>query len=333
MEVRLINFNRYCCRQTLGRCLAILLLAVAAQSATAQDAEAESDLELMNQLEQAVLAARNTAAMESTLHINEFPKWVLMMRRELEATPAQLQNLRQYFRDRLELARKGPSWPEPPSLQIPFAVAAPVIDGQLDDDVWKHAAMFDKSYLLNEAEPAAKPATAWKMLWDQDHLYFAFRCEDDDVSAPHLPRDDAIYSADCVEMFILPRLETGIYWELIVSPSGSVYDGLHAKWPKRWGSATRPEFDIAGLRFAVQINGTLNDHSDHDGGYNVEVAVPFAALPEYALMKPQAGQTINIMLVRLEKSADDPLKVFSFIPLLSWGHNIWNHARGRLVGP
>ncbi len=310
----------------------IVMLACGCAKLPEAGEQAQADLLLLAEFEQAARAAVNTPAMESTFHAAGRQNFVQMLRRAQPATEAELAAARRYFQKRLEQAQAGPTWPTPPTFDIPFAAASPRIDGVLDDPAWQNAASFDQMYRLGSTE-RAPGATVWKVLWDRQYLYFAFECGDADVQAPTFERDGSIYSADCVEMFILPRLETGIYWEIIISPSGSVYDGLQAKKMNGWGPVTRPEFDMEGLKYGVQVRGTLNDAADRDAGYSVEVAVPFAQLPEYHWATPQAGQTIRLMLVRLDGQSQQQLSVYSFIPLLSWGHNLWNHAQGRLIGP
>jgi hypothetical protein len=255
-----------------------------------------------------------------------------ILRGDRPSTDEERATARSYFQQRLRVAKAGLTWPTPPTFDIPFAATPPRIDGSLDDPAWQSAATFNQMYRLGSTE-RTPGSTTWKVLWDRQYLYFAFECGDTDVQALTFERDGFIYSADCVEMFILPRLETGIYWEIIISPSGSVYDGLQAKKMNAWGPVGRPEIDMEGLKYGVLVRGTLNDATDRDEGYTVEVAVPFSQLPEYHLATPQAGQTIRLMLVRLDGESQKNLSVYSFIPLLSWGHNIWNHATGRLKGP
>jgi hypothetical protein len=314
--------------------MSMLLAGVTWTSAAgADDDAAGSDRALVDAFDAAARAAVNTPGMESTFHAAGRANWARMLRRELLATEQELQTARTYFQKRLEQAQAGPTWPAPPSFDIPRATRAPVIDGDLDDPAWSSAVTFTQSFPLNTKQAAAEGLTTWKMLWDDEHLYFAFDCRDADLQAQALPRDhDDVYKFDCVEMFILPRLETAVYWEIVINPVMSVFDGLQAKPVRAWGAMTRPELDLRGLRCAAKVRGSLNDAADRDEGYRVEVAVPFAGLPEYGLARPAEGQTLRLMLVRLDRSGGGELTIYAFTPLMSWGHNIWNHATARL-GP
>ena len=234
-------------------------------------------------------------------------------------------------------ASRGPTWPKPPAIDVPYARRAPVIDGQLNDAVWATAATFTNSYLFNETN-VAPVRTTYRLLWDEHNLYFAFDCVDRDLVAPIQPRDAAIYQNDCVEMFILPDPRFRIYWELDISPAGCIYDSLQFKKAHEWGAVMDSTENIVGLQVGVSVRGTLNTPGDCDEGYTVEVAVPFDQLPGYAHRRPVAGETLSLMLARLDRtgvpgSTNSELQAYAFTPLLSWGHNLWNHSKITLQPP
>jgi hypothetical protein len=145
------------------------------------------------------------------------------------------------------------------------------------------------------------------------------------VVSPKKARDDHVYFDDCVEIFILPEFRMRTYWELVIGPSGSVYDSIQNKKPLEWGCIGDATQNIEGLKLGVQVRGTLNKSDDVDEGYTIEAAIPFAELPGYSRTKPQAGQTLHFMLVRLDRKGQD-FGVYAYQPLQAWGHNIWNFA-------
>jgi hypothetical protein len=130
---------------------------------------------------------------------------------------------------------------------------------------------------------------------------------------------------------VVPEFREGLYWELVVSPSGSVFDALHAKRFQHWGGDRRPGERLSGLKTGCAMRGKENGREGKDAGYRVEVAVPFREIPSYTRGNPpQVGDVLRLMLVRLDKNGEG-FKVYAFQPLLSWGHNIWNYARLELV--
>ena len=67
-----------------------------------------------------------------------------------------------------------------PELRVTRAVTAPVIDGVLNDETWQGTPLETGEWLsyspLN-GDRVPQLTTAW-LTYDDDYLYFAFRCED-----------------------------------------------------------------------------------------------------------------------------------------------------------
>ena len=245
------------------------------------------------------------------------------------------------IKDNTAKGLQGPTWPKPPEVKVPYASVAPKIDGKLDDAIWQKAVTFKDTYAFGSTTVAPECPTTWKIAWDDKCLYFAFDCVDTDLISPKIERDGTVFFDDCVEMFILPDFRYRTYWELVIGPSGSIYDSIQCKAYYEWGCNSKTNENIEGLQVGIALNGTLNQSGDKDQGYTVEVAVPFDQLPGYSRAKAAAGQTLNFMLVRLDKTklpdkdkdGKDQFvhKAYAFIPLMNWGHNIWNHAKMTLV--
>jgi hypothetical protein len=292
------------------------------------------DMALAERAIEAARRAEGTPGQEmANMLMREWPyARVRRLKGEQPATAKELEDARAYVRDVTEtILEKGPGWPVLEQVEIPFASEAPRIDGKVNEPVWQRAGIFRETFPFNQAEAVPRPANVWRVLWDETHLYFAFECADEDIVAPVMQRDEAVFNDDCVEMFILPEFRLGVYWEVVVSPSGSIFDGLQAKKFQGWGCLPGPEQDVAGLQIGYTVDGTLNHPGDVDRGYVVEVAVPFRELPTYTRgNKPQPGDTLHFMLVRIDRTRGE-FQPYAFQPLLNWGHNVWNHARAVLV--
>lgn len=294
------------------------------------------DTALVARLESALrLCGHDTPGQEAmNMLTNEWPKSLLpALRGEKQSTQGELEKVRRVIGPLVDTIEKGATWPLPPRVDVPYALTAPTIDGKLDDPAWKTAASFSGVYAFDSKDKRETPPTTWRLTWDTNCLYFAFECLDEDIEAPVMKRDDNVFFYDCVEMFILPEYREGVYWELVVGPTGSIYDGLNAKKFDGWGGLCRPEENIAHLGVGYSFQGTPNQPGDKDIGYTIEVAIPFRELPSYTRGNPpRPGDTLKVMLVRLDKNGDI-LKAYAFQPLLSWGHNIWNYAELRLLAP
>lgn len=231
----------------------------------------------------------------------------------------------------VRLVEAAKTWPAPGEFAVPKVARPPTIDGKLDDDAWKQAAVWTERFAFNETVPGG-PATTWRAAWDDRCLYFAFECADADIVAPARERDAAVYEDDCVEMFILPEPRFRTYWEIVVAPNGSLFDSVECKLADSWGADLDPRQDVRGLQHAATCRGTVNDSSDEDEGYSVEVAMPFDQLPGYARRAAGPGDRIHFMLVRIDRT-HGRMQAYAFRPLQAWGHNIWNHAAMELKGP
>jgi len=308
--------------------LVILALTYTAQSGTELVAPTTADRALADQANKLIQAAKGTPAQEQLNFLSN--DWVSGLLKLLGSTnpvsPGNLDFARKTITESVETIGKASTWPRPSKVIVPYTSTPPVIDGKLDDAAWAKAVTFTNSYAFNKREPLTKPLTTWKILWDKDYLYFAFDCEDEDIIAPILPRDDMPFQYDSVEIFLLPDFRQGMYWELVIGATGSIYDGLNAKKFTGWGALTRTTENIEGLKVGTHVDGTPNKSGDKDKRYIVEVAVPFKELPSYTRGNPpQKGDILCFMLARMNKDGDvfTPIAVF---PLLSWGHNIWNYA-------
>jgi hypothetical protein len=173
----------------------------------------------------------------------------------------------------------------PPALQHYVCLRAdpaPVIDGRLDDPAWA-GAPWTRAFvdIEGEAKPAPPLRTRAKLLWDDRYFYVAAELEEPHVWATLAERDSVIFQDNDFEVFIDPDGDTHDYYELEINAKGTVWD-LFLVRPYRDGGPPINGWDIAGLESAVSVDGTINDASDRDRGWTVEIAMPWSALAEAA---------------------------------------------------
>lgn len=130
-------------------------------------------------------------------------------------------------------------------------------------------------------KPAPRHSTRAKLAWDDDYLYIGADLEEPDLWATYTQRDSIIFHENDFEVFIDPDDDTHLYNELEINALNTVWDLLLVR-PYRDGGPAIHMWDVAGLRTAVHLRGTLNDPTDRDDGWSVEIAIPFAALAETA---------------------------------------------------
>ncbi len=197
----------------------------------------------------------------------------------------------------------------------------PVINGRLDEDCWQRATRSPRFRDLISGQPAVHDTRA-AVLWDDDYLYVGYWVEEPFVEATLTERDALIYENNDVELFVAGQDAS---YEFEINAHGTLYEvffiweeayaraGYHAL-PQfnRDADGVRPfdgvgfqphprgrrigywNWDFPGLRSAVNIDGTLNNNTDRDWGWTVELALPwrgFEALarPDGRALPPQNG--------------------------------------------
>jgi alpha-mannosidase len=183
---------------------------------------------------------------------------------------------------------------------------APRIDGALDEPAWR-AAPWSETFV--DIEGASRPAprfrTRMKMLWDDRHLYVAASLQEPQVWATLTRRDAVIFHDNDFEMFIDPDGDAKDYAELEINALNTVWD-LFLAVPYRDGGHADNAWNIAGLRTAVRVHGTLNRPADVDSGWTVEMAIPWRSLARasHTRAAPRPGQRWRINFSRVEWHAD-----------------------------
>ena len=183
----------------------------------------------------------------------------------------------------------GPPPPEQPFDRVRqrqyvcYRAAAPLkIDGRLDELAWLRAPVTE-AFVDIEGPSRPKPTftTQAKMLWDEEYFYIAAILEEPHVWANLTERDSVIFYDNDFEVFIDPDGDTHRYMELELNALSTEWDLLLVK-PYRDGGPAVHAWDIPGLRSAVHVDGTINDPSDTDSGWTVEIAIPWESVREVA---------------------------------------------------
>jgi hypothetical protein len=226
------------------------------------------------------------------------------------------------------------------------------INGRLDKEVWKKAPQSPRFVDLVTGQPAFLD-TRIAALWDEQYFYLAFWVEEPDVRAQFTERDSFIWLENDVEVFIAGP---DCYYELQVNALGTIYEvfyiwqdalqpgsffdrpefnltgrevdllagfqdasryGRHPRG-KRWAFM---DWDFPGLKWAVQVEGTLNDSSDVDRGWTVELAFPWSGMTLLAQgrpLPPRDGDVWRMSFSRFEALEVNGRKIE---PSIGWALN------------
>ncbi len=156
-----------------------------------------------------------------------------------------------------------------------------IIDGKMDEESWSKA---DWTNYFVDIEGDLKPKpyhqTRVKMLWDDEYFYFAAKLEEPHIWAKLKERDAVIFYDNDFEIFIDPDGDTHNYYEFEINAFNTQWDLFITKPYRDDDPVALNGWDIQGLKTAIGIEGTINDPSDKDEYWIVEVAYPWKALGE-----------------------------------------------------
>jgi hypothetical protein len=182
-----------------------------------------------------------------------------------------------------------------------------VIDGVINNNEWSNAPWTsDFVDILGPSGEAPRFQTRVRMLWDDNYFYIAAEMEEPHIWGKLTERDSVIFYDNDFEVFIDPDDDTHLYYELEMNALNTVWDLLLVT-PYRDGGPAVDEFDTSGLITAVQVNGTINDPSDVDTGWSVEIAIPWTALNQIAgvACPPDAGDRWRVNFSRVQWQVND----------------------------
>lgn len=150
---------------------------------------------------------------------------------------------------------------------IPKIETPPTIDGKLDEEVWKKAAVFKDFYQTGPGYNTApsKPTEAY-LLYDEKNLYIGFKCWDDkDKIRATVAKRDNVFGEDNVRVWLDTYDDHRRAYVLGFNPFGIQQDGILTE-----GSNNGADFSVD---IVMESKGVIEDW-----GWSVEVKVPFKSL-------------------------------------------------------
>jgi hypothetical protein len=235
-----------------------------------------------------------------------------------------------------------------------------VIDGNISKEVWQNA-NWSKRFVDMVTGDAGMYNTQTAILWSDTHLYIAFTAEEPFIEAKQTERDSIVFLESDFEIFI----DGGdCYYELEVNAANTIYEVFFI-WKDAYNKGSRfdiPQFDVhhpqaytfggdydrsgatfwkgthpRGIRWAftnfdmpglqTTIEGTLNDNSDIDKGWGLEVAIPWNSLQLLANGKtipPSHGDIWNMFLGRFQKLTPGGQEVIPHPAMVLNSHGIYD---------
>ena len=216
----------------------------------------------------------------------------------------------------LQAAEPAPapkSFPAPKRIVVPKLHGAVTIDGDLSEAVWANAAVIEP-FSNNDSGRPEREHTRVKVWYDEHALCLSWTCQDVDIQATFTNRDSKFWEEEVVEFFVTPK-ELTRYFELQWNPLGGVFDATVTNHLNEQSISTNFQGDWSytakGMRSAVKLKGTVNNSSDKDEFWQVEVMIPFSDLNQGA---PKAGDVWRANFYRYNRTKDQPVELLSWSP-------------------
>lgn len=189
-----------------------------------------------------------------------------------------------------------------PHVKVPKVQGSIQLDGKLDDSLWKKAAVLTP-FSVNDGSRTATQSTEVRIAYDDTALYLGWICMDNDILATYREHDSELWNEEVAECFITPK-ELTRYFELQWNPLGTTFDAIIANQLDKNGLSKSMKGDWSytaeGMQAAVWVDGTVQNSSDTDRVWQVEVIVPFAAL---GCPAPNPGDVWRANFFRYDRTA------------------------------
>jgi hypothetical protein len=216
--------------------------------------------------------------------------------------------------------------PGRPEYTIKRCTGKIVIDGILDEADWAAAPStgefkfpwynYDKR---PETQKIELEKTEAKLLWDDDFLYIYYTCEDKHIWADHYDSDSQTYKDDCCEFFWNPDPAAGNDYNMFeMNCIGNLLSTFNDP-DKRMGKGSIRDRRIMTPQIGHVLKGTLNNDTDIDEGWVLEIAIRFEDYPELLKEKPKDGTLWRAGLNRCGG-------------MTNWQDGMWSPEGGKTVG-
>ena len=191
----------------------------------------------------------------------------------------------------------------PLTYECPRSEQAPVVDGDLSDAAWQKAPWTaDFIDIRGKEEAAPRFRTRARMLWTTEGLFVCAELAEPQVWGTLTEKNAIIFHDNDFEIFLDPDGDTLNYYEFEINALGTIWELTLDKPYSKGGTAVHGT-NLPGLKSAVKVQGTLNDPTDTDTGWSVEVFLPWKDLAKHqgsVTSPPEPGDTWRINFSRVE---------------------------------
>ena len=192
---------------------------------------------------------------------------------------------------------------EQPIFKINKTTQPIVVDGKMNEEAWSKTEKRDFDYFYRIEKPDDRQITTLRMLWDDENLYLFYDMKDKYLTVRETNRDGQPYFDDCAELFLITApdsLDTHFGYELNLNKASNdfiYFNNFYAGEDVVFKDFD-PDFEVE-----VTYNGTLNDNSDIDLGWTMEIAIPMANFGKLGDVVPaESGNRWAFLAVRQDRN-------------------------------
>jgi len=149
-----------------------------------------------------------------------------------------------------------------------------VIDGEMNEQSWNNVEERSLEYIYNATQKSDKQKTTVRILWDSTYIYAFFKADDKYLTTRETKKDGTPYLDDCAEIFLIPvpkPLDTHFCFE--VNLNNAVNDIIFFNNYYQGQNIGFKPYD-SNIIVKSKSMGTVNDNSDIDIGWQIEMAIP-----------------------------------------------------------
>jgi hypothetical protein len=184
--------------------------------------------------------------------------------------------------------------------RIPHPIA---IDGIISEDEWGKVRSLGEFKDIYENGPKPALRTMTKMAYDDEGLYIAAHLEEPHLWATLDAHDAPLYQENAFEFFIDPSNSTHNYLEYEVNAMGTEWDLFLSKPYRDAPMIAISNWEFMGMKSKVHLSGTLNNPTDRDEYWSVEIFIPWNSIYQVTNVrkrKPAAGDRMRMNFQRVE---------------------------------
>lgn len=210
-----------------------------------------------------------------------------------------------------------------------------VIDGELDA-VWEKAELSKlNTYYNNATTPDHAALTTIRLLWDKKYIYVFFDVKDNYINGNITERDALTYLDDCAEVFFSPILEKPEFHFCMESSVTEATNDI--VFLNDYVGADKDPVVIKGYnpnyKLKVKVNGTINNNTDIDEGWTMEIAWPLKSFTRVSELNPiKEGTEWLFMAIRQDRDGKNDRATATNFPITDFSKGVHQPKEfGRLL--